>query len=325
MTSAIGSFAIGVDAIGVGAAPSIPALTPANLIRLAMLTSGAVSIDKTIYAEEMYVALDMLSGLLAQWQRRRWLVWALADTAIISTGAQSYTIGPSADFDVARPDRIDSAFARLLVTQTVQGPLTNTGGVVILPPGNTLPTSPTGLPPGSYWNNGGVLMVVPGGAAPQAGTGITFLDFPLAIIQSREDYNSITLKGLTTFPSAVFYDSAYPLGTLFFWPIPNAQQWELHVTTKTTLPAALNLSTGLVLPPEYQQALVYTLACMMRPQYGMGPEPTLIGQARAAMNTIRQANAQIPEMGIPAALLPGVGRGGVAAGASQGFQSGWMT
>ena len=138
MTSAIGSFAIGVDAIGVGAAPSIPALTPANLIRLAMLT-GAVSIDKTIYAEEMYVALDMLSGLLAQWQRRRWLVWALTDTTAISTGAQSYTIGPSADFDVARPDRVDSAFARLLVTQTVQGPLTNTGGVVLLPSGNTLP------------------------------------------------------------------------------------------------------------------------------------------------------------------------------------------
>lgn len=325
MSGGIGDFVIGTSPIGGGSDQAVGMLT-SNLLRLAILNSGAVGISQTIYAEEMYVALNMLNGLLAQWQRRRWLVWALTDTTAISTGATSYTIGSGGQFNTGlRPDRIESAFARLLVFQQAGQaiPISGiNGGTIILPPGSALPTDPTGLPAGAYYSNGGVLMVVPG-AAPGSPP-LLFLDYPLFIVPSREDYNQIVLKQLTTFPAAVFYDSQYPLGNLFFWPIPVAGQWELHVTTKQPMPQALALSTNLAMPPEYQQALMYTLACMFRPAYGMPPDPTLLGQARAAVNTVRMANTQIPELQLPAAVLPGTGRGGVAAGSSPGFQSGWM-
>jgi len=321
MSGAIGIGAIGSFVIGGGGTTQGGNIYTANLIRLALLNSGAVSLQQTIFAEEMYTALDMLSGLLAQWQRRRWLVWSLTDTSCISGGQQSYMIGPNGDFNVPRPDKIESAFARLLTSTSQQFTgLTSNGGVVMLPPGSTLPTDPTGLPPGTYWNNGGVLMVTPGDPATSS---TLFIDYPLAIITAREDYNEISLKQLTTFPAAVFYDSAYPTGNLYFWPIPQASQWELHVTTKTALSAPIALSTMLVLPPEYQQAMMYTLACMVRPAYGLPPDPTLLGQARAAVNTVRVANAQVAELDLPAAVLPIGARGGVAAGSSQGFQSGW--
>jgi len=298
-------------------------MNPGDLIRLAMLQSGAVDVSKTIYAEEMYAHLSMLDGLMAQWQRRRWLVWSLQDTACISGGQQSYTIGAGGNFNVARPDKIEAAYARLL-TSTSQQSITGTtvaGGVIMLPPGSNLPTDPTGLPPGTYWSNGGVLMVTPGAAATSS---TLFTDFPLAIIPSREDYSNIILKTLTTFPSAVYYDPAWPTGNLFFWPVPQASQWELHVVTKTTLPDALDLTTDLAVPPEYRQALVYTLAVMLRPYYGAPPDPTLQSQAAGARAALRMANMQMPEAHMPAGLRSGPGSS-VAAGSSQGFQTGWTS
>ncbi len=66
--------------------------------------------------------------------------------------------------------------------------------------------------------------------------------FALRKIFSYEDYIRITLKELTTWPMAFFYDAAWPLGNVFVWPIPNAQ-YEIHLLVEKQL-VFTGISTG---------------------------------------------------------------------------------
>jgi hypothetical protein len=209
----------------------------------------------------------VLQGLIADWQRRRWLVWDLVDYPLLSTGAQSYSVGPAGNFAMPRPDRIVSAFARL-----------------------------------------------------QAG-GANQCDYYLNIIEAREDYNKIALKQISTFPAHVFYDSAWPTGTVYFWPVPVSGQFELHLTVKASLPVFVNLSDPINLPPEYMRALRYGIAVEATILYGRDPHPGIIGAYRVALDAIRTANLQIATLDMPAGVV-GRQRGGlgmVGQGLSRAF------
>jgi hypothetical protein len=91
--------------------------TYGDLITLALKNAGVLGVGQTPLAEDTNDVARMLNAMIAQWQRRRYLVYHLIDVVKQSTGAQSYTVGPSGDFAVAnRPAEIKSMFAR----QTVQ-------------------------------------------------------------------------------------------------------------------------------------------------------------------------------------------------------------
>lgn len=242
-------------------------MIPADLLRSALITSGSVSLTQTIYAEDLYLSLGLLNNLLAQWQRKRWLVWCDVETSLVSTGAATYSVATGGDFDIARPDRIEAAFVRIL------------------------------------------------------GSGGPAMDSGLSIIEAREDWSQVALKSLSTFPAAVFYESTFPAGILHVWPIPPADAYEVHIVTKAPLPSALDLTTDIALPPEYAQALMFTLACMLRPVYGLPPDQTLQANMRGSLNTLRQANAQVATLGMPAGVSGRRG-GGMAAGSSPSFQTG---
>lgn len=67
-------------------------------------------------AEDINDAFNYLNEMLGQWQRQRWLIFHLVDSSVTSTGANSYTVGPQGDFNVAiRPDRLEAAFLRQMV------------------------------------------------------------------------------------------------------------------------------------------------------------------------------------------------------------------
>jgi hypothetical protein len=133
------------------------------------------------------------------------------------------------------------------------------------------------------------------------------IDYPLVVLQSREDYNQIALKTMGTWPSVAWYDSAYPLGNLYVWPVAAASQFAVHLSLKQTIAQFANLADDIVLPPEYVPALFYNLACRLRPAYGQPPEPTLVALAKDSLNVLRGANTQIPTLRMPDQLV-GVGR-----------------
>jgi|ERR1700742_217021 len=224
--------------------------TPQDIITQALKKSGILGVGQTAQYEDLNDAFQDLNDMLAQWQRQRWLIWHLVTTGITSTGAQSYTVGPGGDFDIARPDRIESAFLRQIIT-----------------------TQPNEV------------------------------DYPLDIIEAREDYNRIALKTLGTFPRYVFYDAAYPIGVLYPWPIPQANTYQVFISTKASLTQFTALNQDIVLPPEYIAALKWNLAVRLRPSYQLPEDPQITALAYSSLNIIRNANAQVPRLAMPDDLV----------------------
>lgn len=144
-------------------------------------------------------------------------------------------------------------------------------------------------------------------------------DRPLYIIESHEDYSRISVKQLGTYPTAVFYDSQYPVGSLIFWAVAPANQYEMHVLVKTQITPFATLTEGVVaeIPPEYLEALKWNLAVYLRPAYQLPPDATITALANGTLQTIRIANVQVPTLTPPNFY----GRGGVRA---NGLYS-WMT
>ena len=217
-----------------------------KVVSLALKNSGVLGTGQTPGAEMTNTAFDTLNAMIGQWAAKRWLVYHLVNITHTCTGAVTYTIGPSGDFNCAvRPTNIEAAF----VSQNL----------------NT----------------------------PQQ------IDTPLEILQSREDYNRIAMKQLVSLPYYLYYDNAFPLGTLYPWPAPNATLYGLTVTIKMVLSQFAALTDDINLPAEYQEALIYNLAVRMRALYQMPADPVIVTLAKNALNTIRNANAQVPRLQMP--------------------------
>lgn len=127
------------------------------------------------------------------------------------------------------------------------------------------------------------------------------VDYPLEILRAREDYSRISLKTLNAFPQFAFYDAGNPLANLYVWPIPN-NQYEIHIVVMQQLQQFTNLSDEIVLPPEYKAMLLWNLALEMYPFYGLPVNEVVKGKAEASLRIIEEANTQIPQLQMPAAL-----------------------
>lgn len=137
------------------------------------------------------------------------------------------------------------------------------------------------------------------------------IDYPLELLESYEDYNRIALKQLQTFPAYVYYDPAYPLGKVYFWPIPQPGIYQMNLLVKCTLIDIVSggVATVLdaVLPNEYFQAIYVSLAEILRTAYRLPVDPILSGRAKDSREVIRNASAQLARLRMPDDLIrPGV-------------------
>lgn len=225
-------------------------MTVLDLIKLALKQAGVVGVGQSVSPEDTNDSLTLLNAMLGQWAVKRWLVYALQDLALTSTGAETYTYGPGGNFNAASTDHLEGAYFRLLNA-----------------------TAPN----------------------QQA-------DFPLQLLTAYEDYARIRLKSLSTWPQCVFFDGAYPLANVRFWPIPQAGLYELHLLTKTPISAFTGLTQTINLPPQYQEALLYNLGLRLRTAYQLPPDPQLVALAQSALTTLRNSNAQVPRLTMPGIL-----------------------
>ena len=72
-------------------------------------------------------------------------------------------------------------------------------------------------------------------------------------------WNSIPVKNVSSIPSVFYYDAAFPNATMFFYPIPYAV-FLVTVYAQRVLAAPLLMSTTLLMPPGYEDAIVAGLA-----------------------------------------------------------------
>lgn len=136
----------------------------------------------------------------------------------------------------------------------------------------------------------------------------TPVDYPIKVVEAREDYNRLTLKkGIFTIPELIFYDSEFPLGFIKPWPLMQATIYELHVSLKDLLTQFASLTTQVYLPLEYIPAMKWGLTQRVRVSYRLPADPTIDRQVKIAMTSLRRANAQVPTLQMPATLGMGVG------------------
>jgi hypothetical protein len=126
--------------------------------------------------------------------------------------------------------------------------------------------------------------------------------WPLEIVQSMEAYNNIRLQDLGSLPRYVFLDTDWPLARVFFWPLPSSA-YTGRIITKQQFTALTNLSDVLDFPPEYNRAIRFNLQDELLSAYKLPPDEFLSARAAGALNVIKNANAQIPVLKLPAELV----------------------
>lgn len=231
--------------------------TVQQLITLSLKDAGIIGVGQTALAEDNNDALTRLNALMAQWGRKRFLVYQLINLSFTSTGAETYTVGSGGNFNIAvRPDRLENGcFFRQLVQ-----------------------SSPNQV------------------------------DYPLELLESWEDYNRITLKELQTFPGWVFYDPGYPLGTVYFWPVPQPTIYEMNILVKGPVVnqfASLTMTIGM--PNEYFLAMELTLAELTRIAYRLPADQPLSARAKESRDVLRGANTALARLKMPKEMVrPGI-------------------
>lgn len=281
-------------------------MTPADLIRQSILNSG-VALSQTIYAEDAYRAFDLLNMMLAQWNRKRWLVYHLIDVWATSTGAATYIVGPGGDFDTPRPDSIEAAFIRFIPGGPVIDPFAIGVGDIGV----------DAIQSGTNVTGNGIVGAVAGGfvlGVDQLGAEASGYDYPLTVFHAREDYNRAMMKGLLSVPCYAFYDSDWPVGKLHLYPSPVSGSYEIHLTLKAELTQFASLTADINLPPEYLDALMWNLSTRLRMASQAPPDREMTLMAAASLNTIRNANAQVPRALMPSFLPLGRSRFNVYSG-----------
>lgn len=86
--------------------------TPRDLINLALKTANVLGVGQTASAEDMNDSFNLMNMMMAQWQRRRYMVYQLIESSRQATGQLSYTVGLGGDFNIARPSKLEFAYFR---------------------------------------------------------------------------------------------------------------------------------------------------------------------------------------------------------------------
>jgi hypothetical protein len=123
------------------------------------------------------------------------------------------------------------------------------------------------------------------------------MDYPVPQ-GDRESYAAIIIKTVgSTYPDMVYYNRAYPFGTLYFWPVP-ATALELHLPVWSPLSSFADLNTEYELPPGYERALGYSLAEEVSP--GIADVPGQVTRtASMARRNVKRVNRITPTLQMP--------------------------
>ena len=110
----------------------------------------------------------------------------------------------------------------------------------------------------------------------------------------------------TSIPTDVYYQPDWPLGKLYFWPVPTVA-YDVDLETRV-LASQVSLPTEISFPPGYQDALTLTVAERSCRAFGRSVPPDLTRDAIQARAVIFANNDQTPELATRDSGMPG-GRG----------------
>lgn len=307
-------------------------MTARDICEQAAKDCGVLGLGQTLNSEDTNDAFIRLRNMMAQWQRKRWLVPSLYDLAMIGNSEKSNAIGPGQYWNVQRPDKIQAAYCIQL----------NTGSTPV-----SFPIYPifsyedyalisvkelATLPSRYFYDNAfpyGNVFIWP---IPSAIYEIhLILKSPLgfsttiltgAIIDDGAAYTdgvyaavpltttgvgisataTITVAGgVVTTVAIVNGGEFFKIGDILSVAAVNVGgtgsgfEWEVYTVES-------NLDSVMELPEEYEEALIYNLSLRLSAMYQLEATQATMRLAKASLNTIRISNTQVPSLVMPASL-----------------------
>lgn len=131
-------------------------------------------------------------------------------------------------------------------------------------------------------------------------------------VRGKAWYQAQTVPGLSTsIPTDVYFEESWPLGKLYFYPLPSAASG-IRLWTRVLLAAvaAADVGNAFSMPPGYGEALTLTLAKKAAPGFGQPWTASLETERREAVALIFDDNERIPDLVTRDAGMPGGGGGG---------------
>ena len=101
----------------------------------------------------------------------------------------------------------------------------------------------------------------------------------------------------TQLPTDVYYRPDWPLGSMFFWPVPN-YAYGVEIEIETILQGGATLDTSFAAPPGYELAMTLTLAELLCPSFEKQPNALLVRAATQARMNVQGLNAQPPRISL---------------------------
>lgn len=135
------------------------------------------------------------------------------------------------------------------------------------------------------------------------------VDTPLKVWEAREQYDlNVLKKNFVSYPSGIFLDTAWPTASMFVYPWPNASQYQIFIAMKNVFPVFTAQTLMSQIPDFFVEGFKRNLARILRQNYGRGTKPDieLNEMAKDSLNTIKNANLQVPELRMPNGM-PGTG------------------
>lgn len=110
---------------------------------------------------------------------------------------------------------------------------------------------------------------------------------------SKQRVQTIT----TTLPTDLYYRPDWPLGSLFFWPVPNLG-YGVEFEIETINQGATLLTQPFAAPPGYELALTLTLAELLCPSFEKPVNQMLVAAAAKARAAVQGLNASAPRINL---------------------------
>lgn len=113
-------------------------------------------------------------------------------------------------------------------------------------------------------------------------------DYALGV-RPISEYWSLSEKSTQDRPIKLYYDPTYPLGTVYFYYIPD-NSYSLYLVSQKPFTVYLSAATDVSLPYEYEDAVVLNLATRIASRYGKAISNDLRVDARNALGNLRALN-----------------------------------
>lgn len=298
---------------------------------------GVIGVGQTPLDEDIDAIFTRLQRMIAVWQKNRWLIPSLQEISITGDGSKFFTVGLGGDFNIIPPSDIKGGY--IVQRNTGQTPVSLPLRKIFsyedyirisVKDLNSLPTH-------FFYDNGYPIAKLYAWPVANSTYQLHFLT------QSRLGFASSISDGSITNGGAAYTDGNYDTveltggsgsgaiaditvtaGVISLVTIPSGTGQGYAIGDQLSVNAAdvggtgagfiwtvsditSTLDSQIIMPEEYEEAIMYNLALRAASYYQVTPLADTKALAKAGLNNIRKNNTQVPSLQMPAA--PGVRTG----------------